>query len=57
MYSMCIFRNFLYRNFFQKKINNSIVINRELNIMNVKVKNVPFYERYESIDFKPKVVD
>lgn len=54
---MCIFRNFLYRNFFQKKINNSIVINRELNIMNVKVKNVPFYERYESIDFKPKVVD
>ena len=51
MYTM--FRNFFIRNFFMKnKINKCmIVIHRNLNLTDVKVKPIPNKERYETIDY------
>lgn len=50
-------RNFFMRNFFMKNKNNSnsnkymLVIHRNLNLSDVKVKPIPNKERYETIDY------
>lgn len=51
MYRM--FRNFFMRNFFMKNNSNKcmLVIHRNLNLTDVKVKPIPNKERYETIDY------
>lgn len=51
MYTM--FRNFFIRNFFMKNKGNKcmIVIHKNLNLTDVKVKPIPNKERYETIDY------
>lgn len=50
-----MFRNFFIRNFFMKNKNKGnkcmIVIHRNLNLTDVKVKPIPNKERYETIDY------
>ncbi len=58
MYSM--FQNFFFRNLFLRnslqkqntiKKKSMIVIDGRLNIMDLKLKYIPFKERYETVDF------
>jgi hypothetical protein len=44
-------RNLFFRNFFLKNRKCMIVIHKDLNLTDIKVKNIPFKERYETIDF------
>lgn len=49
MYTML--RNIFFRNFFLKNRKCMIVIHKDLKLTDIKVKNIPFKERYETIDF------
>lgn len=53
MYTML--RNLFFRNIFLKKYSNTkkctIVIHKDLKLTDIKVKDIPFKERYETIDF------
>jgi hypothetical protein len=53
MYTML--RNFFFRNIFLKNYSNKkkslIVIHKDLKLTDIKVKDIPFKERYETIDF------
>ena len=44
-------RNLFFRNFFLKNRISMIVIHKDLKLTDIKVKNIPFKERYETIDF------
>lgn len=53
MYTMI--RNLFFRKIFLKNYSNTkkcmIVIHKDLKLTDIKVKDIPFKERYETIDF------